>query len=184
MVKMVKLMDGYEYDEAILSKEQKERIAEINKACDASIEEADKNEAYLMDNYYNCVDEYSWGGPCSRANDLKRNNAEYERICLIKEVILGYIPLVKEINILKDLNGNVVARGVRSGKFGAYFKTFNDVYVSCRNRLSTYQKKGYIPYVVTTIEKATLHHDRYGHPYLEGYEMIEEKEEISTRIIY
>lgn len=181
---MTKLSIGFEYNENELTKEQIERINSIRSNADEELKSLQEEEHRRAERYYNCEDDYSWGGLCSRANMIAQNRVEISRDWAIQEVVLGYIPLTTQCNILKDLNGNVVAKGTHEGKFGRFFVTDDGVFVSCRTKLSTYEKKGYIPYVVTTTEKATLKYNRNNEPYLKGYEVISVSEEASTEIVY
>jgi len=181
---MTKLSTGFEYNESTLTKEQIERINAIKANSENQLARLQADEDRRADNYYDCLDDYSYGGLCSKANAQAQGRVIAGMNWAIQEVVLGYIPLVKRRNILKDLNGNIVATGTHEGKFGRFFVTDNGVFVSCRTKLSTYEKKGYIPYVVTTTEKATLKYNRDNHPYLKGYEVISELEEVSTEIVY
>lgn len=50
-----------------LTKEQQDKINAINKWFDNAVAELDRGRQARMENYYNCLDDYSWVGICDKA---------------------------------------------------------------------------------------------------------------------
>jgi hypothetical protein len=109
-------------------------------------EEMQKNADYRMQNYYNCVDDYSWGGLCDQAaNELyrERKNLKDNLETQFKE---GAFVETIETSILCDMDGNVISDRIVNGKFGECWIIKNGSavsFVSVAKKQSTYNKKGY-----------------------------------------
>ena len=105
-----------------------------------------ENANYRMQNYYNCVDDYSWGGLCDQAA-----NEAYRDRCRIKdfiqtELLNGAFNEIVELSVLCDIDGNIVSDRIVNGKFGECWiiKNGNSVsFVGVAKKQSTYNKKGY-----------------------------------------
>jgi hypothetical protein len=105
-------------------------------------EESEKAD-YRMQNYYNCVDDYSWGGLSDQASNERLNKAR-RRVDLYKEQISngGYLYYTIYATCLYDLDGNFITDNVVNTKFGQAF-LFNGTFVSVAKKMETYNKKGY-----------------------------------------
>ena len=151
-------MEQFKYDESQLTEEQQAAIASCKAAYDAEMKRLIEQEDYRMQNYYDCVDDYSWGGPCTKANYIARDKAKVEMEERIESIVRGgFIIRTRKVNVLKDKEtGETVAEGLRSGEYGPYFTVRNGEevkYVSFAKRVSTFEKKGYLPYVRSITEK-------------------------------
>lgn len=105
-----------------------------------------KNAEYRMQNYFNCVDDYSWGGICDQAAD-----AAYSKRMLLHENLKyqlengAFIDTV-ETSVLCDMNGNIVSEKIVNGRFGECWIIENGNYptfIGVAKKQSTYNKKGY-----------------------------------------
>ena len=110
--------------------------------------EHSKNTDYRMQNYFNCVDDYSWGGICDQAQDQKMGQLErlYNTI-IEQEKHNGYLVEVAYSFELQDLDGNVVSTRLVNGKFGLCFiikkSEFDVQFVGASAKQSTFLKKGF-----------------------------------------
>jgi hypothetical protein len=109
-------------------------------------EQMRKNSDYRMQNYYNCIDDYSWGGLCDKAAD----EAYAKRLRLYNslqtQIKNGAFFEDVEISVLVDENDNVVSDKIVNGRFGECWilKNGNDVkFVGVAKKQSTYNKKGF-----------------------------------------
>lgn len=114
-------------------------IADYNRV----IKEMNERREYRAQNYYNCIDDYSYGSPYHTAADSLTEGEARKRMELRLEMLeKGYCELLSHCDVLLDSNGNIVAEEARSGKYGYYFKT-EDGFVGLPNKISTLEKKGY-----------------------------------------
>lgn len=109
-------------------------------------EQMRKNADYRMMNYYNCVDDYSWGGLCDQA----ANEAYGKRLRLHNNLVTqmrdGAFVDDIEISVLVDMDGNIVSDKIVNGKFGECWIIKNGAnvqFVSVAKKQATYNKKGY-----------------------------------------
>jgi hypothetical protein len=112
--------------------------------------EADKRQQenwnYRMENYFNCVDDYSWGGLCDKAANeaaMKRDALKHN---LKVQLEKGVFNEIIKLSILCDLDGNIVSDKIVNGKFGQCWIIKNETSVSfigVAKKQSTYNKKGY-----------------------------------------
>ena len=129
-------------DKQNLTEEQLQKIEKINQAFQKTCEAIDERRAYRMKNYYDCIDDYSWGGPCDKADNDAENRARITRDIRIQEVIgNGRHTLHSTFYQLVDEKGNK-ARGANYGRYGFYF-AFADKCVGVPKRVQTLTKKGY-----------------------------------------
>lgn len=122
-------------------------IENFNHSALSSIKSINEGRTYRMNNYLNCVDDYSWGGPCDKAAD------EHERrlknaMQTLKEQLENGAPFVEKysMNVLTDMDGNIVSEKIVSGRFGDCWliKNGDNVsFVGCSKKQATYNKKGY-----------------------------------------
>lgn len=121
---------------------KEERIAAINARYDEAVAEINKRREYRMNNYYNCVDDYSWGGICDKADNELQDRLRTERDIEIEQVKNdGYYLRHSEFYRLVDDNGNE-ALGTSYGRYGHYF-AIGGKFVSVPKRVATLEKKGY-----------------------------------------
>lgn len=131
-----------------LTNEQIERINTIKANFEKSVASINERRAYRMQNYYDCVDDYSWGGLCDKADDEQEN-----RLCIMRDILIeeaingGYHVETLTYYQLKDNEGNLCV-GARNGQWGQYF-VINEKYVGVPKRVATLEKKGYILEKVT-----------------------------------
>lgn len=119
-------------------------------------EQMRKNEDYRMQNYFNCVDDYSWGGLCDKAASeayCKRQSLYDNLFTQLKD---GAFVDDIEISVLVDMDGNIVSDKIVNGKFGDCWIIKNEQgvkFVGVAKKQSTYAKKGYkVMTIVYTIE--------------------------------
>ncbi len=183
-------MATFTYDPATLTAEQRELIALAIESRDEALAELQKQEDRRMENYYNCVDDYSWGGLCSKANIMARDRVKRNCQERIEEIVRGgFLVKTRRVNILRDIEtGEVAACGVREGEYGPYFKTyeaFGSKYISFAKRISTYEKKGFRPFVQIVTEKVKRDGCwRDGNPRYKHIDYISITEELSTERCY
>lgn len=129
---------------AALTEEQRVKIAAINDSFEKSMERINESRRYRMENYYNCIDDYSYGGLCDKADDEAQRKLEVARDLRIEKVKNGKIIKNTSHWVLEDLNGNVVSHRPFEGKFGwCFFDGVNNKWVSMAKRQETFLKKGY-----------------------------------------
>jgi hypothetical protein len=110
--------------------------------------EHNKNSDYRMMNYYNCVDDYSWGGRSDQAQDheMSRMRGMLYNV-LEQEENDGFCKEIAYSYELQDMDGNVLSTRLVNGKFGLCFiikKSEHDVcFVSATKNQSTFAKKGF-----------------------------------------
>jgi hypothetical protein len=110
--------------------------------------EHNKNSDYRMQNYYNCVDDYSWGGICDRAQDhemMRLKGMLYN--VLEQEENGGFCKEIAHVYELQDMDGNVLSTRLVKGKFGLCFiiqhSEHNVSFVGATKNQSTFAKKGF-----------------------------------------
>jgi len=110
--------------------------------------EHNKNTDYRMMNYYNCVDDYSWGGRCDQAQDfeMSRMRGMLHNV-LEQEENGGFCKEIAYAYELQDMDGNVLSKRLVNGKFGLCFiiqHSENNVsFVGATKNQSTFAKKGF-----------------------------------------
>ena len=182
-------VSNFVYDESTLSGDQIAQIERAKSSCERRLAELQKEEDERMQRYYDCVDDYSWGGPCSKANAVAQDRVKFEFREAVEMIVRGGFVIRKwQENILREIgSGDVVAEGTHDGKYGRYF-TLKDGkgYVSCSKRVQTYEKKGYRPYIRTT-EHKLVPRGWWRYSGERKYDIIEKlgtTEEVSTEIVY
>lgn len=119
-------------------------------------EDMRKNSDYRMENYFNCVDDYSWGGMCDQAASQAYSKRSKIYTNLVAQMRDGAFIEDIELSVLVDLNGNIVSDKIVNGKFGECWiiKNVDTVsFVGVAKKQSTYNKKGYkVMTLVNTIE--------------------------------
>lgn len=181
-------MKKFEYDPSTLTQEQLAQIAAAQEAHDKTIAELRAEEERRAENYYNCIDDYSYGGPCSKANAIAQNRAHQRLQDRIEEIVRGgFLIRSRRVNLLRSLaTGEVVATGLHDGTYGPYFRTDDGKFVNLAVRVATYEKKGYKPIIQTITEKVV----RDGTWYKSGdlrykfVEVVSVTEEVATERVW
>lgn len=107
-----------------------------------------ENSSYRLQNYLNCVDDYSFGGLCDKAQD-EHYRALSRVLGLVKEQEEngGYIIEELEELELQTLAGEFVSKNIIQGKFGLCFMYGSESkglkFVGLSKKQSTYDKKGF-----------------------------------------
>jgi hypothetical protein len=136
-------------------KEIQTRINEINANYERVLAAINERREYRMKNYYDCIDDYSWGGMCDKADDLLQERCRAERDILIEQAQNdGCYYRTSMFYRLKDDNGNV-ADGATYGQYGEYFR-INGKFVGVPKKVSTLTRKGYTLELVTRKYKCTF----------------------------
>ena len=129
-------------------------LSNYTEFCRAKDAEASANTDYRMQNYFNCVDDYSWGGLCDQAATEARFKREAVLGVLQRQVALG-CPLreVTEVAVLVDaVTGAVVSERIVNGRFGACWIIGGGeggnqpTFVSVTKRQATSERKGFRVY--------------------------------------
>jgi hypothetical protein len=115
--------------------------------CKKEEEEANKNTEQRMENYFNCLDDYSWGGLCDQASSQIISLRRYLANNLATQLEEGAFKETFKLSILQDLEGNTVSTKIVKGKFGPCWiikvSEYNANFVSVAKKADTYAKKGY-----------------------------------------
>ena len=181
-------MTTFTYNPSTLTQEQLALIAAAQEAHDERIAELQKDEDKRMEHYYDCMDDYSWGGPCSKANAIAQSRTHQVLNDRIEEIVRGgYLIRTRRVNALRSIaTGEIVSVGTHEGTYGRYFRTYDGQFVSVRTKVSTYEKKGYKPIVQTITEKVVRDGawPKSGDLRYKFIETISVEEEVSTEIVY
>jgi hypothetical protein len=144
-----------------------------------------ENEQARMDNYYNCVDDYSWGSPWHReATALAEREATVTRDLKLELLDNGYNVITTAQSVLIDFDGNVCAEGTRYGDYGSYFTLFSGGFVSVAKKQATFEKKGFRMGVRKRTYKGifTGKFSKKGNALYESLELVSEDFELTTNI--
>lgn len=119
----------------------------IFKSCKAQDEAAAKAAIQRMENYYNCIDDYSFGGIQDRVSDESRRSRMILCEKLQAQAENGYKAFIETFNVavLCDLQGNVLTQRIVNGRYGLCWIIGNQnaTFVAVAKKQATYQKKGY-----------------------------------------
>lgn len=105
-----------------------------------------KNAEYRMQNYYNCVDDYSWGGICDKAADEAYSKRRLLYNDLKHQLKNGAFIETIETSVLCDMNGSIVSEKIVNGRFGECWIIENanhPTFVGVAKKQLTYNNKGY-----------------------------------------
>ncbi len=111
-----------------------------------SIETSIKGIDYRLQNYYNCIDDYSSGGICDKAANENISNCQSHIRNLENQKINGSVTDTFYQDVLCDLDGNVVSERVVSGRFGDCWiigDGSNVQFIGCAKKVATYAQKGF-----------------------------------------
>lgn len=153
---------------------KQEQIQVIKEQFDKAVEAINERREYRMKNYYDCIDDYSWGGPCDKADDIEEDRLRLKRDILIEQVNGdGAYIRTSSFYRIKDEEGNTAT--ARYGKYGAYFP-INDKFVGVPKNIKTLERKGYILEMVQRTYKCVFGHiSKNGHLINKSMEMVSEK---------
>ncbi len=136
-------------------KTKEERINEINESFERSMNEIRKRREYRMKNYYDCVDDYSFGGLCDKADDELQNKLCIERDIMIEQVKNDGKVLRNSSFYRLVSNTGDTCDGARFGRYGWYF-IIDEKFIGVPKKLSTLAKKGYKLCKVSRTYECTL----------------------------
>jgi hypothetical protein len=105
-----------------------------------------KNADYRMENYFNCVDDYSWGGRCDQAANEAYSKRFRLHNDLVNQMKNGAFVDDLEMSVLVDMGGNIVSDKIVNGKFGECWIIKNGAnveFVGVAKKQATYNKKGF-----------------------------------------
>ena len=157
-----------------LSVEQQAQIRGINESFDSKMKSINERREYRMENYYNCVDDYSFGGLYDKADNELEDKYRIERDILIEQVENGgYYERTSSFYRLRDSEGNT-ADGASDGQYGSYFY-INEKFVGVPKKVATLEKKGYTLELVTRKYKCIFKgFSKHGHIMNKDMELVEE----------
>ena len=128
------------------TEEQAQKIAEINAWFERAVQPLRDEEQRRMERYYDCQDDYGWGGPSSFITQGEINKLEYQRDRKVEAVIRGGFCLDEsKFSRLLTIDGKPVenARLIHS-KFGwCWMFGDGESFLSVPKRLKTINDKGY-----------------------------------------
>jgi len=131
------------------------KIKEAIKSQEATIKRARESIEYRLENYYNCIDDYSSGGICDKAANETITQTE-NQIELYKEFLSkGEIIREFEREILTDLEDNDLNAKIVNGKYGRCWVYGGGIFVGLAKKESTYRNKGYKVRTVTETVRLT-----------------------------
>ncbi len=136
-------MENQNFYSEMPTEEQINSLFAAFKRADAS---AAENTEYRMQNYFNCVDDYSWGGICDKAQDEAIGDRNRATRLLTEQLTSGAFKEIVQLSILCDLNGKQVSDKIVQGRFGACWLIGggdNVSFVGVAKKPATYEKKGY-----------------------------------------
>jgi len=166
-----------------LTQTQKDQIAKLEAEYKAITDGAIENANYRMQNYLDCVDDYSWGGVCDQASNDRAREAKLH-LDLSKEQIIngGFLTFNSTKTIFKNIDSDeVVGEGMFNGDYGNCCRLNDGRYIGQAKRLSTYAKKGLKLFVQETTYKAEyVGFSRKGNPIYKNVEVLEQNETEST----
>lgn len=126
--------------------EQAARIAEINARFEKAIQPLREEEERRMERYYDCQDDYGWGGVCSMVTEGKIRELEYGRDRMIESVIRGGFCIDEtKFSRLLTIDGKpVMGARLVMGKYGwCWIVGDDEKFIGVPKRLKTLNDKGY-----------------------------------------
>lgn len=153
---------------------KEKQIQAIKDAFEKAMAEINERREYRMRNYYDCIDDYSFGGICDKADNELEDMLRVQRDIKIEQVENnGSYFRTSMFYRLRDNEGNV-ALGAKSGKWGEFF-VINDKCVSVPKRLATLTRKGYRLEQVIRTYMCAFKNIMNGHIVNKSMALIEEK---------
>jgi hypothetical protein len=126
-------------------------------------EQMRKNADYRMQNYFDCVDDYSWGGLCDKAAGEAYSKRLRLHNQLIGQLREGAFIEDFSISVLTDMEGNIVSDKIVNGRYGQCWIIQNNgsvSFVGLAKKQQTYNKKGYK--VMTKVYKIEYYYKTNG----------------------
>jgi hypothetical protein len=105
-----------------------------------------ENSDLRMQNYFNCVDDYSWGGLSDKAANESYSRRRFLKDNLELQLTEGAFNQVVSLAVLADMDGNIVSDKIVKGKFGECWiigDGNNVSFVGVAKKQATYNKKGF-----------------------------------------
>lgn len=128
----------------IMNKDKEELIKKVQDVFDKRVAEINARREYRMRNYYECVDDYSFGGICDKADNELEDIYRIERDILIEQINNdGHYYHKSSFYRLRNTNNGNVANGAFCGQYGLFF-AIDGKYISLPKKVATLAKKGYI----------------------------------------
>jgi hypothetical protein len=126
-----------------------EQMRGVIASCESSIETSRKGMEARMENYYNCLDDYSFGGICDKA--ASENIAANQGLVRAMEAQIENGPqrMADRRQVLCDMEGRIVTQRIVNTRYGSawiYFPNGEEEspqFVSLAKRQGTYEKKGF-----------------------------------------
>jgi len=158
------------------------RKKSILDAYESVMKRLQEQEQSRMDNYYNCVDDYSWGSPWHReATALAEREAKIKRDLNLELLDNGYNEIETYMPVLMNFDGEICAEGTMYGQYGSFFKLFSGGFVSLAKKQATFEKKGFRMYSRKRVYKGvfTGKLSKNGNAIFDNLELISEDYELS-----
>lgn len=124
-----------------------DQVNSIIRGFESADKSASEATAYRMQNYFDCVDDYSWGGPCDQAQAQGRSLRQRCKARLLSQIENGgaFIDTFCTA-VLCDLQGNILSEKIVDGRYGPCWIIGSDnnvSFVGVAKKAATYEKKGY-----------------------------------------
>lgn len=133
-------------------KTTEERIRMVDAWYKGEMESIYKSRGQRAENYYNCIDDYSYGGLCDMADREVSRELSIEKDLKIEEIKNGGYHVENTYNhILKNLDGEIVSTTLVNTRYGKAFRIGDNKWVSVPVKHSTLIKKGYKLYEVESV---------------------------------
>lgn len=140
-----------------MTNKQELQRQEIIAQYDKTMAEIEKRHEQRAENYYNCMDDYSFGSSYHASADSSREiQARMLRDYSLEMLENGYCTIKSECSVLFDRDGKLCAEGTFYGKFGACFRLFDGGFVSVPKKIETIKSKGYVMYMREKVYKANF----------------------------
>lgn len=127
--------------------------AELNNV----LAEIKERRQWRMDAYYNCQDDYAFGGEGDRRDNERERMARIKADLLVEMLENGFITKQLSVSVLKNSQGEIVADRLVKTKFGQAWITVDNKFVSIPSKIATLNKKGYYPVTLVYEYKARFH---------------------------
>lgn len=138
-----------------------QRIQSINEWFNNAVKEINERREYRMKNYYDCVDDYSYGGLCDKADDELEDKLRTQRDILIEQA-KNDGKVIRQSSFYRLVSATGSCEGASYGEYGEYF-AIDGKFVGVPKRLSTLTKKGYkLVHVERTYECVFREMGKYG----------------------
>lgn len=141
--------------------EKELKIQEINHTFEQRQKEINERREYRMKNYYDCIDDYSWGGICDQADNELEDKYRMERDILIEQVN-GNGKVKRTSSFYRLVSNSDFCDGASEGQYGQYFK-IDGCFIGVPKKLATLKKKGFsLIFIERTYECSFKTINKYG----------------------